>query len=180
MTDQTTVYIATSLDGFIADQEGGLDWLTEGAAEDEGDYGFVDFLASIDAIIMGRRTFETVASFGDWPYDKPVFVASTTLHALPPEHRRNALLVSGHPGDILSTLRAEGHRRFYIDGGNTIRRFLEADLIDRLILTRIPTLLGGGTPLFGPLARPLSWRHAETKILSNRLVQSTYERARSS
>jgi dihydrofolate reductase len=175
----THVYIATSLDGFIADRSGGLDWLTSVPNPTGGDFGFAEFMAGIDALVMGRVTFETVAGFGAWPYDKPVFVVSNSLAAIPATLQGKAELIHGEPSALLRTLRARGHERLYIDGGRTIQGFLAADLVDELIITRVPVLLGGGFPLFGPLAGPLDFEHVSSELLgTSGLVKSRYRRAR--
>ena len=172
------VFIGTSLDGFIADRDGGLDWLSEGAEPGEGDHGFADFMAGIDAIVMGRTTFETVLGFGAWPYEKPVFVLSRSLDAVPEPVRGKAEIMSGTPPEITAALNARGHLRLYIDGGAVIRDFLSHDRIDRMILSRLPILLGGGAPLFGDLDAPLRFDHVDTHVSANRIAISTYDRVR--
>lgn len=171
------VYIATSLDGFIADRDGGLDWLHAIPNPSGDDFGFAEFMAGIDALVMGRVTFETVLGFGAWPYDKPVFVVSNTLTTLPASHVDRAEIVRGTPEELVRDLVARGHARLYIDGGTTIRGFLEADLVDELIITQVPVLLGGGHPLFGALAEPLAFEHVATEVLAPGLVKNRYRRA---
>ena len=167
-----SVFIATSLDGFIARANGELDWLPVGGGEPHG-YG--EFIATVDALVIGRNTFETVLAFDTWPYgDKPVFVLSThPLAAAPP----GAVVeqMSGDPADIASRLAARGIRHAYVDGGITIQRFLRAGLIQRLIITRIPVLLGAGIPLFGALPHDIMLRHVGTRQFPSGLVQSEYE-----
>jgi len=174
------VYIATSLDGFIADRDGGLDWLTAVPDPEGGDFGFAEFLAGVDAIVMGRTTFETVLAFGVWPYDKPVFVLSTTLHDVPADLAGRAEVVAGDPRDLVAALRGRGHESLYVDGGRTVQGFLKADLIDELIITTVPILLGDGIPLFGTLGRALAFRHAGTEELTPDLVRNRYVRDRES
>ncbi|MEM6637852.1 MAG: dihydrofolate reductase family protein [Pseudomonadota bacterium] len=173
-----TVYIATSIDGYIADAEGGLDWLSDGIDPEQGDLGFDDFLSGIDAIVMGRITFQTVLASGQWPYSKKVFVLSRTLSALPEDMAGKAEIIAGTPAEIMEKLAALGHSRLYVDGGNTVQSFLEADLIDHLIITRIPIILGGGVPLFGSLSAPLRFELSDTRMLAGRMVQSSYDRVR--
>ncbi|MEM8630108.1 MAG: dihydrofolate reductase family protein [Pseudomonadota bacterium] len=173
-----TVYIAVSIDGYIADAEGGLDWLAEGAGPDDGDLGFAEFMDSIDALVMGRRTFDVVCGFGHWPYTKPVFVLTNTLEVLSEDMQGKAELISGEPQDVIGQLATRGYHSLYIDGGRTVQAFLAQDLIDRLIITRIPVLLGAGAPLFGDLDRPLRFELLDTRMLAGRMVQSTYERMR--
>jgi dihydrofolate reductase len=174
------VYVATSLDGFIADRAGGLDWLTESPGPEGSDFGFAEFLSGIDAIVMGRRTFETVLAFGVWPYDKPVFVLSTSLEVVPAAVADKAEVVRGDPHSIVAALRKRGYVNLYVDGGRTVQSFLDADLIDELIITRVPILLGEGVPLFGRMRRSLAFRHAGTEALSPELTKSRYLRDRSS
>jgi dihydrofolate reductase len=142
---QCAVFIAASLDGFIARADGGLDWLSivERAGED---YGYRAFFDGVDALVMGRRTYDTVVGFDDWPYaGKRCIVLA---HA-PPPPRYDEEFASGAPGALLDRLGAEGIRRIYVDGGAVIRQFLAADLIDELTLSVIPVLLGDGIRLFG-------------------------------
>jgi len=169
-----TVYIATSLDGFIARENGELDWLhAVGTAGDE-DYGYKAFMQTVDAIVMGRHTYEKVRTFNKWPYDKPVIVLASRLLAIPPELQGAVEHMSGQPAEILIRLSARGMHHAYVDGGKTIQGFLEAGAIQRLIITRIPVLIGRGIPLFGPISRDIHLRHLETRQYQNGLVQSEY------
>ena len=169
------VYIATSLDGFIADKNGGLDWLHSTPNPDNDDFGFADFMANIDALIMGRNTFEVVCGFDvDWPYNKPVYVLSSSLDRAPEALAGKVEIISGSVSDIIDSLNKKGHHRFYIDGGKTIQSFMQADMIDEMIITRLPVVLGGGIPLFGSLESPLVLEHVDTRVLLNALVQSHY------
>lgn len=173
---KAVVYIAVSLDGFIARRDGSLDWLpgADGSAEGE-DYGYGAFMETVDALVMGRRTYEKVLTFGEWPYRVPVVVLSSR----PPERaaapRPAVEWMSCPPGEVVERFSARGAQLLYIDGGVTIQRFLDAGLIDRLILTRVPVLLGDGIPLFGPLQRDIPLRHVETRSFATGLVQSVYE-----
>lgn len=171
------VYIATSLDGYIADKNGGLDWLHAIPNPDNDDFGFGAFMNRIDAIIMGRNTFETVCSFGgEWPYIKPVFVLSNSLSSIPEKYREKAELVSGDLSTIEKNLHQQGYKDLYIDGGATIQSFLKEDRIDEMIITSIPTLLGGGTSLFQDLAEQLDFEFVSSEVLLNALVKSHYRR----
>jgi len=166
-----SVFVGASVDGFIARPNGGLDWLPAGGGEE---HGYEAFMASVDALVIGRNTYETVLGFDAWPYgEKPVFVLST--RPLPPapagavvEH------MAGEPADIVSRLAARGFRHAYVDGGITIQRFLRAGLIQRLIVTRVPVLIGSGIPLFGELPRDVLLRHVATRQYPSGLVQSEY------
>ncbi len=173
-----TVYIATSLDGYIARSDGSIDWLMEIPNPGNSDYGFSAFIDSIDGILMGRNTFETVVSFNEWPYIKPVFVLSNTMKVLPEAYRELATIVNGEITDIVKTLNKDGIRNIYIDGGKTIQSFLKRDLIDELIITRIPVILGSGIPLFTTTDMELKFKLIETEILNDDLVKSTYIRVR--
>lgn len=174
-----TVYIATSLDGYIADKNGGLEWLHSIPNPNNLDLGWADFLNGIDALVMGRNTFETVASFDcDWPYPMPVFVLSNSMDAIPEAYRDKAELISGSVPEVVTALHQQGYTNLYIDGGQTVQSFLQADLIDELIITQIPILLGGGTPLFGPLEEALAFEHINTQLFLGQLVQNHYRRKR--
>jgi dihydrofolate reductase len=167
-----SVFVATSLDGFIARANGAIDWLPPGGGEE---HGYDAFIASVDALVIGRNTFETVLTFGTWPYgEKPVFVLTT--RPLPVPTPAGAVLerMSGDPREIVSQLALRGVRHIYVDGGITIQRFLRAGLIQRLIITRIPVLLGDGIPLFGAVPRDVALRHVATRQYATGLVQSEY------
>lgn len=168
---KASVFIATSLDGFIARADDDLDWLPPGGGEE---HGYEAFMATVDALVIGRRTYEKVLTFDTWPYgEKPVVVLSTRpLAPTPPEAVVECM--SGAPAEIVSRLTARGIRHVYVDGGITIQRFLEAGLIQRLIITRIPVLLGTGIPLFGPLQRDIVLQHVGTRQYASGLVQSEY------
>lgn len=167
----TSVFVGTSLDGFIARTNGDLDFLEAGGGEP---HGYDEFMATVDALVIGRKTYETVLSFGNWAYGKkPVFVLSTRPIAPAP---RGAVVeqMSGAPADILSRLAARGIQHVYVDGGVTIQGFLRAGLITRLIITRVPVLIGTGISLFGALDRDIGLRHVATRQYPGGLVQSEY------
>ncbi|HST07778.1 MAG TPA: dihydrofolate reductase family protein, partial [Gemmatimonadaceae bacterium] len=153
-----------------ARRDGSFDFLLISGDEK---HGYDEFIATVDALVMGRNSFETALSFGSWPYDKPVFVLSSrSLPPIPPgavvEH------LSGEPTDIVANLSGRGIKHIYVDGGITIQRFLEAGLIDRLIITTVPVLIGTGIPLFGPVARDISLSHVATRQFPSGFVQSEY------
>ena len=167
-----SVFVGTSLDGFIARVNGEFDFLPAGGGEP---HGYEEFLATVDALVIGRKTFETVLRFPTWPYrEKRVVVLSTRALASAPS---GAVVerMSGTPASILSKLSARGLRHVYVDGGITIQRFLRAGLIQRLIITRVPVLIGSGIPLFGPLRRDIALKHVATRQYTSGLVQSEYE-----
>ncbi|HMA42575.1 MAG TPA: dihydrofolate reductase family protein [Gemmatimonadales bacterium] len=169
---KASVFCGTSVDGFIARANDGLDFLPEGGGED---HGFTEFIASVDAVVMGRRTFEVVLTFGGWPYGtKPVVVLSSRPLDFPKFPGAVIEHMSGTPAEIVSRLAVRGIQHIYVDGGVTIQRFLEAGLIQRLIITRVPVLIGSGIPLFGPLSRDIRVRHVSTRAFPSGLVQSEY------
>lgn len=147
------VYIATSLDGFIATCEGGLDWLSEIPNTEQSYFGYAEFISGIDAILMGRNTFQKVLTFGAWPYDKPVFVLGNTLVSVPENVADKTEIVNGEVRMLVDQLNKRGYHNLYVDGGSVIQSFLEEDLIDEMIITRVPILLGDGIPLFGKLTQ---------------------------
>jgi dihydrofolate reductase len=174
---QASVYIAASLDGFIARANGDLDWLATGESVDSSeDYGYQEFWKTVDILVMGRHTYEKVLTFEAWPYgSKPVVVLSSTPVLIPPPLAASVVWLSGAPGEVIQRLAERGARHLYIDGGKTIQRFLAAGCIQQLIITRIPILLGSGIPLFGPLAHDIRLRHITTRQFANGFVQSQYE-----
>ena len=173
------VYIATSLDGFIADRDNKVDWLHDIPNPNGSDLGFSEFMSRIDALVMGRNTLEIVLSFGvDWPYSKPVFVLSNTLTKLPDELEGKVFLIHGELTEVVANLNAKGYKNLYIDGGKTIQGFLQHDLIDELIITTIPVILGGGIPLFSELTTPLKFKHVKAERLVDLLVQNSFVRQR--
>lgn len=168
---KTSVFVGTSLDGFIARTSGDLDFLPHGGGEP---HGYDEFMASVDALVIGRNTFDTVLAFDVWPYDKkPVFVLSTRpLPQVPPGAVVERL--SGSPADVVSQLTKRGIGHIYVDGGITIQRFLEAGLIQRIVVTRVPVLIGTGIPLFGPLQNDIPLTHIATTQYASGLVKSEY------
>lgn len=171
----TTVFIATSLDGYIAREDGGIDWLPMGADGDE-DYGYTALMSNVDALVMGRNTFELVLGFrGAWPYgSKRVVVLTSRPLELPPRVPDTVEVMSGAPHDVVRQLAGRGIASIYVDGGNTIQRFLAEGLIRRLVITRIPVLLGRGIPLFGRLEHDVPLTHVRTTSYPSGLVQDEY------
>lgn len=179
MNKSNSVFIATSLDGYIADKDGGIDWLHAIPNPDGDDMGYVSFMDKVDALVMGRKTFKTVLGFDvDWQYTKPVFVLSNSLNEIPSSHQDKAYLVNGTLESILGQIHDRGHQRLYIDGGTTIQQFLKADLIDEMIITTIPILLGGGASLFGDLSKELHFDLLQSKTFLNQITQRHYQRRR--
>lgn len=152
------VFIATSLDGYIARSDGAIDWLEEAnrrvpAGED---CGYAAFMAQTDALVMGRATFETVRGFTPWPYDKPVVMMSRQVQTIPAPLHDKVHATTDTPQQVVAGLAARGLTRLYIDGGQLIQSFLRAGLIDEITITTVPVLLGSGRPLFGRLDRPVA------------------------
>jgi dihydrofolate reductase len=167
-----SVFIGTSVDGFIARQNGEFDFLPEGGGEP---HGYNEFMASVDALVIGRKTFETVLAYPVWPYgDKRVVVLSSRPVDFSAVHGGIVEQRAGPPAEIVSKLAASGVSHIYVDGGITIQRFLRAGLIQRLIITRVPVLIGDGIPLFGALPRDLRLRHVATQQYPSGLVKSEY------
>jgi dihydrofolate reductase len=186
MEPRFIVYIAASLDGFIARIDGTVDWLDPCQGDEIGhqsessqpkDYGWAEFFGSVDTMVMGRATYEFVAGTGEWPYeDKRTIVLSSTLRSVDvaPHLEGKFEILSMEPERLVEKLVEDGARRVYVDGGVTIQRFLRAGLIDELIVTRVPVLLGSGIPLFGELNEDVQLRHIETQGFASGLVQSKY------
>lgn len=172
------VYIAASLDGFIADRNGSINWLTGIPTPENDDFGFSDFMASIDAVVMGRKTFETVIGFDPWPYFKPVYVLSRSLNEIPAHLAGKCEIIQGTPLDVVDQLKNRNQNHLYVDGGKTIQGFLAADLVDEMIITRVPVILGGGAPLFGPLEKMLDFEYTGCEVLPPRLQKNFYRRVR--
>ena len=170
---KVSVFIGTSLDGFIARLNDDLDFLPEDGGEP---HGFTEFFAGVDALVIGRKTYEKVLTFGSWPYGgKRVVVLSS--HPVDLSKAVGGLVeqMSGPPEQIVSQLAARGVQHVYLDGGVTIQRFLRARLIQRLIITRVPVLIGEGIPLFGSLPHDIRLRHVATRSYASGLVQSEYD-----
>jgi dihydrofolate reductase len=177
MEKKNSVYIGMSIDGYIADKNGGLDWLDTIPFPDDMDMGYKAFTSEIDALLMGRTTFETVCGFDiDWPYSKPVFVLSNKLSEIPEKFRDKARLVKGSLTEVLNTIHEQGYYHLYIDGGKVIQSFLKEDLIDTLIITIIPVLLGGGSPLFTEHPKLLEFECVESTTFLDQVVQIHYKR----
>jgi dihydrofolate reductase len=170
---KASVFIGTSVDGFIGRLNDDLDFLPPDGGEP---HGFNEFMASVDAIVIGRKTFEKVLTLGPWAYGKKrVVILSSRSLDLSPAVGGVVEQMAGSPAEIVSRLAASGAHHLYIDGGVTIQRFLRAGLIQRLIITRVPVLIGEGIPLFGTLRRDILLRHVTTRHFSSGLVQSEYE-----
>lgn len=169
---RASVFVGASVDGFIARSDGGLDWLPVGGGEP---HGYDEFMASVDALVIGRKTYETVLGFEAWHYGaKPVFVLSSKALA-PAPAGANVERMEGEPVEILAALSRQGIRHAYVDGGATIQEFLRAGAIDRLIITRVPVLIGTGVSLFGETHGDIALRHVATRHYPSGLVQTEYD-----
>ena len=168
-----SVFVGASVDGFIARPNDALDFLPAGGGEP---HGYDEFIASVDAIVIGRKTFEKVLTFGAWPYaDKRVVVLSSHPVDVSAAGGGAVEQMAGPPAEIVSRLAASGAHNLYVDGGVTIQGFLRAGLIERLVITRVPVLIGAGIPLFGTLPHDIRLRHVATRHYPSGLVQSEYQ-----
>lgn len=166
-----SIYIASSIDGYIARKDGNLDWLHYGHTGDE-DYGFKKFTSTIDAVIMGKNTYEVVSSFDEWAYkNKRVIVLSNTLT----EVRKEAELFSGKLTELLAKLHAENVKHIWVDGGITASKFLEAGLVDDLTISIIAMILGSGIPLFSTMNQERRCHLVSTQSYPSGLVQLKYK-----
>lgn len=171
------VFIATSLDGYIAGKNNEVDWLESIPNPENLDMGFSNHMQNIDALVMGRNTMELVVNMGvDWPYNKPVFVLSNTLTHAPKGLENKVYPVNGDLKSIVKNLNQQGYNKLYIDGGLTIQSFLKQGLIDEMIITTIPILLGDGIPLFGNLNAPIEFRCIRSECYSNGIAQNHYRK----
>ncbi len=177
MTARSSVFIATSLDGFISRVDGSIDWLEQAnSVVPEGeDCGYQAFMSTVDALVMGRNTFEQVLTFGQWPYGEiPVVVLSHRQVTIPTTIADKLMLSQESPRELVNRLSKENIRHIYVDGGKTIQSFLAAGLIDEITITIIPILLGTGRPLFGPLPHDLHLTHIQSKFYEFGFVQHRY------
>jgi dihydrofolate reductase len=167
-----SVFVGTSVDGFIARPNGDLDFLPAGGGEP---HGYTEFMATVDALVIGRKTFETVLAFPEWPYgQKRVVVLSS--HPLDFSKVRGTVeQMSGSPAELVAKLSARGIQHIYVDGGVIIQNFLRAGQIQRLTITRVPVLIGQGIPLFSTLPKDIRLRHLATHQYPGGLVKTDYE-----
>ena len=172
MTVRVSVYIATSLDGFIARTNGEIDWLTGGQSGE--DYGYATFIATVDRIVMGRNSYEKVLTFGSWPYEKPVTVLTSRDLSIPPALADKVETQNLSPEELIRELERRDVRHVYLDGGVTIQGFLRARLVDEMTITTIPILIGEGLSLFGALDGDVKLTLLESKAFDNGFVQNKY------
>jgi dihydrofolate reductase len=170
---KASVFVGTSVDGFIARHNGDFDFLPEGGGEP---HGYAEFIATVDVLVIGRNTFEKVLTFDTWPYeDMRVVVLSNRAIDTSGIPGARVERMSGPPPEIVSRLAASGAQHAYIDGGITVQRFLRAGLIQHLTITRVPVLIGQGIPLFASLPKDVKLRHLATQTYASGLVKSEYE-----
>ena len=177
MSIKCSVYIGVSVDGFIARQDGDIEWLhkPEYGSPDQLSLSYDEYIATVDCLIMGRKSFEKVLSFSIWPYeDVPVVVLSSLDVEIPDDLIGKVKVDGGDPIDIVSRLESAGNKHLYIDGGGTIQRFLQSGLITEITVTQIPVLLGDGIPLFGSIIVEIPLKHVETTSSSNGFLQIRY------
>jgi dihydrofolate reductase len=171
---RVTVFVGTSVDGFIARRNGDFDFLPDDGGEP---HGYAELIASVDAIVIGRKTFEKVLTLAEWPYgEKRIVVLSSRqldLSVAPGGARVEQM--SGSPRDVVAKLDASGARHLYVDGGDTIQRFLRAGLVQHLVITRVPVLIGDGISLFGALEHDVALRHVSTKHFASGMVSTEYD-----
>ncbi|MGF1767103.1 dihydrofolate reductase family protein [Enterovibrio makurazakiensis] len=167
-------YMAQSLDGFIAGVNGELDWLETIENPEGSDFGFAEFMDSVDALLMGRNTFEKVLSFGMWPYNKPVYVASNSLLEVPEELACKAHIISGELQSMLSQMQQQGINTVYLDGGKLFQSALRSGVLNEMTITSVPVALGQGISLFGDLENQVQLKLESSEVLLNQLVKTKY------
>lgn len=171
---KASVFVAQSLDGYLARGDGSVDWL--GVPDENEDYGFAAFMGSIDALVMGRNTYDTVVAMGEWPYgEKPVIVLSHRPVPIPSGLTALVEASDMAPAELAGELDRRGIEHVYVDGGKTIQSFLDAGLIGRMTITTIPVLIGDGIPVFGATDGDIRLRLVDSIAYTNGLVQSTYD-----
>lgn len=170
------VFLATSLDGFIARKNHELDWLPQEKTEGE-DLGYETFIDSVDGLVMGRGSFEKILTFGHWPYQKPVIVLSNSLtkNDIPAELEGKVRISNLSPKEIMKSLNAEGWKRVYVDGGQIVQSFIKAFLIKDLIITVIPILIGDGRRLFGMVDEDINLKLINSRAFPSGMVQNHYK-----
>jgi dihydrofolate reductase len=170
---RVSVYIAVSLDNFIARDDGALDWLESVQDAGGGDYGYADFMATVDAVVLGRATYDAVRAFDTWPF------AGKEVHVLTNRTLASAYGEQGYAGalsPLMARLAERGVQRVYLDGGATIRQGLDEGLVDDMTLSIVPVLLGAGLPLFARGLPGSSWMPTGADVHPSGLVQVRYQR----
>ncbi len=176
----TTVYIAASIDGYIADVFGSTSFLSIVSNPEKEDFGFEDFVDGMDCLLMGKNTYETVLGFKiEWPYHLPVYVMSNSLDKAAYGLEDKVKIVSGNIEDVILDLNSNGFKNIWIDGGEIIKQGMKQDLVDQLTITTIPIVLGGGISLFEEMENSQVYELVDSKVLLNQMVSTTYKRVRS-
>jgi len=169
---KTSAFVGASVDGFIARRDDGLDWL-DAAGNDP--HGYEEFIATVDVIVIGRRTYDVVLAFPQWPYGAKTIVVLSSRPIAPPPQGAIVEQMSGGPAEIVERLSSRGFQHAYVDGGVTIQRFLRAGALQRLVVSRVPVLIGTGIPLFAETGGDVALKHIGTRAFPSGLVQSEYE-----
>ena len=174
-TPRIKLYIACSLDGFIARENGSIDWLTEYEKNLGTDYGYSEFYSSIGTVLMGRKTYEQVLGFGDWPYgEKKAYVF--TRQKEPKLREKNVEFISGDIGEFARQLKKNTEEDIWLVGGSQlIKVFLEEDLVQDLIVFFVPVILGSGIPLFDQIQKEIGLKLINTERYESGLVRVEYE-----
>ena len=172
---KVSAYVGISMDGFLARKDGDFQWL-EVFADEDANKAYESFLQGIDAIVIGRKTLEAVLKFPVWPYQKDVFVLSNTLKELPGKARGNTSILSLKPAELLAFLKEKGFVQICVDGGRVIQDFLAAGLIDEMIISIVPVLIGSGIPLFSQIDHDISFILIRSEVQANGLVRNHYVR----
>lgn len=172
---QVTAFIATSLDGYIARPDQSIDWLENATSDATEDYGYEDFMSNITSVVMGRKTFQRILTFPEWPFQhQRVIVLSKTMKEVPPSLRDSVQLFDGTSTQLVEILEAEGDTHIYVDGSRAIQSFISEGFLTDIILTTLPILIGDGISLFGDLPRDVHLDHVSTRAYQNGFVQSHY------
>ena len=176
---KVSVYIGISLDGFIARENGDIGWLDKANQKvtPGEDFGFHKFIESVDLIVMGRRTFEQVASFDTWPYrDKKLIVLSSKKIEIPQKLKKTVTTSNTlFPNKLIKELSDQSVDHIYVDGGIVIQEFLLARLVDEITVTIVPILIGKGKSFSGLLSEDLYLHHLKTTVYDFGFVQSKYK-----
>jgi dihydrofolate reductase len=177
LTVKISVFVATSLDGYIARNDGTIDWLEKAnkMLPPGEDYGYNKFIESVDLIVMGRNTYDSVRKFDIWPYENKHVIILTSKHLVtPPNLESKVSAIYATPKELIEILNDQGVRSVYLDGGITIQSFLSEGLVDEITITLIPVLLGDGRTLFGQLSSDIQLKHVNTINYESGFVQIKY------
>ncbi|MBX7046987.1 MAG: dihydrofolate reductase family protein [Ignavibacteria bacterium] len=167
-------YLACSADGFIARENGDIDWLENLKDPPEPHFTFFNLMDTIDCVLMGTNTFIKLQTFNEWHYTKPVFVYSSSIKELEKIYDGKAELITGTPADVLEKLKAKGKNTVYVDGGKTIQSFLKEGLLDEMYIFLISKIIGGGIPLFGSIGKDINLKIEEVKRVGEEMIMCHY------